>query len=68
MKVRVDLHKKEIKALMDCVSVTEESISNDVVMVSRKQMKRLDKINLDDLYIKLSNILFKNTFPGNIDE
>ena len=56
--MQIKLTKKEIRVLMDCVSITEESISNNVVMASQKQRKRLDKINLDDLYIKLSNFLF----------
>ena len=56
--MQIKLTKKEIRVLMDCVSVTEESINNNVVMASQKQRKRLDKINLDDLYIKLSNFLF----------
>ena len=62
MKVRVDLHKKEIRALMTCLSIMDES------KISRQQKKIIDKINPDKLYIKLSNILFLNTFPGSIDE
>ena len=60
MKVRVDLHKKEIRALMTCLSIMDES------KISRKQKIIIDKINSDKLYIKLSNILFENTFPGNL--
>ena len=61
MKVRVDLHKKEIRALMTCLSIMDES------KISRQQKIIIDKINPDKLYIKLSNILFENTFPGNLD-
>ena len=60
MKIRVDLHKKEIRALMTCLSIMDEE------KLSRRQKTIIDKINPDKLYIKLSNILFKNTFPGNI--
>lgn len=60
MKVRIDLHKKEIMALMTCLSIL------DTEKLPRKQKIIMDKINLDKLYIKLSNILFENTFPGNI--
>jgi len=55
--MKIKLSKKEIRALMTCISVAEESISNNVVMATPKERKRLDKINLDNLYIKLSNIL-----------
>ena len=60
MKVRTDLHKKEIRALMTCLSIL------DTEKLSRKQKIIIDKINPDKLYIKLSNILFECTFPGNI--
>lgn len=60
MKIKVNLHKKEIRALMTCLSIL------DTEKLSRKQKIILDKINPDKLYIKLSNILFENTFPGNI--
>lgn len=60
MKIRVNLHKKEIRALMTCLSIT------DTEKVTRKQKIILDKVNIDKLYIKMSNILFENTFPGNI--
>ena len=60
MKIKVDLHKKEIRALMTCLSIL------DTEKLSRKQKTIMDKINPDKLYIKLSNILFENTFPGNI--
>ncbi len=60
MKIKVELHKKEIRALMTCLSIMDES------KISRKQKIVIDKINPDKLYAKLSNILFENTFPGNI--
>lgn len=60
MKIRIDLHKKEIRALMICVSTMDES------KVSFIQKKKLIKVNIDKLYIKLSNILYENTFPGNL--
>lgn len=60
MKIRVDLYKKEIRALMTCLSIMDES------KISRQQKIIIDKINPDKLYTKLSNILFENTFPGNI--
>ena len=60
MKIKVELHKKEIRALMTCLSIMDES------KISRKQKIIIDKINPDKLYVKLSNILFENTFPGNI--
>ncbi len=60
MKIKVDLYKKEIRALMTCVSIV------DTEKISRKQKIILDKINIDKLYIKLSNILSENTFPGNL--
>jgi len=60
MKIRVDLHKKEIRALMTCL------YGIDKEKLGRRQKIILDKINTEKLYIKLSNILFENTFPGNI--
>ena len=60
MKIKVDLHKKEIRALMTCLAIL------DTEKLPRKQKIIMDKINPDKLYIKLSNILFENTFPGNI--
>jgi len=58
--MKIDLYKKEIRALMTCLSIV------DIEKVSRKQKIILDKINPDKLYIKLSTILFENTFPGNL--
>ncbi len=46
MKIKVDLYKKEIRALMTCVSIV------DTEKISRKQKIILDKINIDKLYIK----------------
>lgn len=60
MKIRVDLHKKEIRVLMTCLSIMNEE------KLTRKQKVVIDKINPDNLYAKLSNILYENTFPGNI--
>ena len=34
--------------------------------VTRKQKIILDKVNIDRLYTRLSNILFDCTFPGNL--
>ena len=58
--MKIDLYKKEIRALMTCLSIV------DTEKVNRKQKIILDKINPDKLYIKLSNILYKCTFPGNL--
>ena len=60
MKIKVELHKQEIRALMTCLSMMDES------KITRQQKIIIDKINPDKLYTKLSNILFENTFPGNI--
>ena len=60
--MKIDLYKKEIRALMTCVSIV------DTEKISRKQKIILDKINIDKLYIKLSNILYGCTFPGNLDK
>ncbi len=60
MRIKVELHKQEIRALMACLSMMDES------KITRKQKIIMDKINPDKLYIKLSNILFECTFPGNI--
>lgn len=60
MKIKVDLHKKEIRALMTCLSIL------DIKRITRKQKIIIDKINPDKLYIKLSNILYESTFPGNL--
>jgi len=58
--MKIDLYKKEIRALMTCLSVI------GCVTFSRKQRTILNKINPDKLYIKLSNILYECTFPGNL--
>lgn len=60
MKIRVDLHKKEIRALMFCISIRDES------KATLKMKKKLKKVDLDKLHIKMSNILYENTFPENI--
>ena len=60
MKIKFYLHKKEIRALMTCLSIMDEE------KLSQRQKIIIDKINPDRLYTKLSNILFENTFPGNI--
>ena len=59
--MKIDLYKKEIRALMTCLSIVDTEKAN------RKQKIILDKVNIDKLYIKLSNILYENTFPGNLD-
>jgi len=58
--MKIDLYKKEIRALMTCLSVI------GCVTFSRKQRTILNKIDPDKLYIKLSNILYESTFPGNL--
>ena len=58
--MKIDLYKKEIRALMTCLSVI------GCVTFSRKQRTILNKIDPDKLYIKLSNILYECTFPGNL--
>ena len=60
VKIKVELHKQEIRALMTCLSIL------DIERITRKQKIIIDKINPNKLYIKLSNILFECTFPGNI--
>ena len=60
VKIKVELHKQEIRALMICLSIL------DIERITRKQKIIIDKIDPDKLYIKLSNILFECTFPGNI--
>ena len=58
--MKIDLYKKEIRALMTCLSVIS------CVTFSRKQRTILNKIDPDKLYIKLSNISYGCTFPGNL--
>jgi len=60
VKIKIELHKKEIRALMTCLSIMDEE------KLSRRHKIIIDKINPDKLYAKLSNILYENTFPGNI--
>jgi len=59
--MKIDLYKKEIRALMTCLSII------NIKKTSRKQRIVLDKIDPDKLYIKLSTILYENTFPGNLE-
>ena len=49
----IDITKEELKIIMDCVTITSESISNRVVMVSNEAKERLEKIDLNDLWLKL---------------
>ena len=49
----IDINKEELKILMDCVTITDESISNRVVMVPNEAKERLDKFDLNDLWTKL---------------
>jgi len=57
MKIRVDLYKKEIRAIMTCVYLTNDPIENNIFITTPGQRRRLDKINLNDLYIKLATKL-----------
>ena len=58
--MKIDLYKKEIRALMTCLAATK------CVVFSRRQKIIMNKIDPDKLYIKLSTILYENTFPGNL--
>ena len=51
--MKLELTKKEIQVLMDCVSIAEESINNNVVMATNEEMKRLEKIGANHLWHKL---------------
>ena len=59
--MKIDLYKKEIRALMTCLSLVD-----NVEKVNRHQKIILDKIDTGKLYIKLSNVIYECTFPGNL--
>jgi len=60
--MEIKLTKKEIRAIMSCVIITEDSIDNNVLMVRLYDKKMLKNVNLDDLYIKLSNQILNPLF------
>ena len=47
------LIKKEIEALMDCVTVTKKSIKDKNLKIPGLAMARLKNVNLDDLWAKM---------------
>ena len=55
--MKIDLDKKEVKVILSCISITEDSISNNILMVRLIDKSMLAKINLDDLYIKINSQL-----------
>ena len=54
--MKLELYKKEIRVLMDCIAVTEESLNSNVVMVTNEEMKRMKKTSISDVWHKLYKI------------
>jgi len=52
--MKINLTKKEIRAIMTCVYLTSDSIENNIFMTTPGERRKLDKINLNDLYVKLA--------------
>ena len=57
--MKIDLNEEEIRALMSCIAITDDSISNNVLMATMNDQRNLRKVNLDDLYIKISDAQIK---------
>ena len=55
--MKLDLTEKEVKIILSCIAITEDSISNNILMVRLIDKKMLAKVNLDDLYIKVNSQL-----------
>lgn len=55
--MKIDLTKDEIKTILSCIAITEDSISNNILLVRLVDKKMLAKVSLDDLYIKVNSQL-----------
>lgn len=64
--MKVDLTEKEVKVILSCITITEDSISNNILMVRLIDKKMLAKINLDNLYIKINYQL--GGYHGKLEE
>lgn len=51
--MKLELSKREIKAMLACIIITEDSIDNNVLMVRLIDKKALKNTDLDDLYVKI---------------
>ena len=49
----IKLTQEELQAVIDCVSITDESIKNEFLTIRIIVKERLNKINLKDLFSKL---------------
>lgn len=53
--MEINLTEKELNAILACIIVTEDSISNNVLMVRLVDKVALNKVSLDNLWVKLDN-------------
>ena len=55
-KMRIELNQEEAEALMDCVAITSKSKGCGVFMMAKVAEFRLDKVSLDDLWVKIFKV------------
>ena len=51
--MKLDITKEELKIIMDCMIITDKHINDEVVMVPNEEKERLEKFNLNGLWVKL---------------
>lgn len=66
--ITIKVTKEELQALMDCIAIADDSVSNQVLMVSMKAEKRIAKVNLDELWAKLFKIRKKEKEKKDADK
>ena len=49
----INFNKEEIEALMDCVAIIDKSRKKGVLIISKVAEFRLNRVNLDNLWIKI---------------
>ena len=52
-KITIEFDKEETEALMDCVAVTDKSRESGILMIPKVAEFRLNRVKLDDLWIKI---------------
>ncbi|GAJ14391.1 unnamed protein product [marine sediment metagenome] len=54
---KVELTKKELRAIADCVVIAEGTLTGKPLFAPMEAVRRLGKINLNELWIKLNHEL-----------
>ena len=52
--MKIEIIEKELNAILTCIIIAEDSISNNILMVRLIDKKAIGKVNLDNLWVKLN--------------